>query len=481
MNGVVLLRVDRVTVGNGHPRHLHPALDLKILQAGLEAAGTPVTLVDGWLLAGGPDAWLRQALRGGPRVAVIKGETWCLPEAIECARRLRQAGVVTIAIGQQVSHAMRAAEAGWREAFDLALAGEVEEELLRLLPRLLDDDSDLLRNDCWRLFARGHHHAVEAADGLPRAVFSATEMRAFAFPFPLPGRPLRRWAYVLGARGCPHRCRHCSSVVRKSFGDRLRWRDPVRVADEVAAHLAAGAEAIAFEDDTFFVDRRQFLALCDEMVRRRIVAPWIANARPDELDEERVAAAGAAGARLLKVGIETVTPRLVEMMGKSRHGANWRTQTEAGLARLKRHRIASVGLFLVGLPTQTRAEIADTLAWARDLAPDYVQVQIFRSYPDIPWWDELPATMRDAAAAWHYGPISSTTAALPANALPAMQREFYRDYYLRPGFALNHLARCWRHYFAPAGLAATLDRLRYMLRGSPPALQTAGGATSRGD
>ena len=132
MNGVVLLRVDRVTVGNGHPRHLHPALDLKILQAGLEAAGTPVALVDGWLLAGGPDAWLRQALGGGPRVAVIKAETWCLPEAVECARRLREAGVVTIAVGQQVSHAMRATVPGWREAFDLAIPGEVLDDVAPL-------------------------------------------------------------------------------------------------------------------------------------------------------------------------------------------------------------------------------------------------------------------------------------------------------------------------------------------------------------
>jgi hypothetical protein len=89
--------------------------------------------------------------------------------------------------------------------------------------------------------------------------------------------------------------------------------------------------------------------------------------------------------------------------------------------------------------------------------------------------------MRDAEAAWHYGPISSTAAALPADVLPAMQRAFYRDYYLRPGFALSHLGRCWRHYFAPAGLAATLDRLRYMLRGSPAALHTASGVSSRGD
>ncbi|MDZ4254931.1 MAG: radical SAM protein [Sulfuritalea sp.] len=464
MKGVVLLRVDRVEGSGGHPRHLHPALDLKILEAGLGAArGIAATLVDGWLLPGGPQAWVASALAARPRVAVIKAETWCLPEAIECALGLRHAGVLTIAIGQQVSHVMRAPALRWREAFDLALAGDAEEELLALLPRLLDDD-EFSRHGYWRQFEQGHHFAVAAPERLPRAVFSDAEMMAFAFPFPLPGKPLRRWAYVLSASGCPHRCRHCSTVVRKSSGERLRTRDPVQVADEVAAQLAAGAEAIAFEDDTFFVDRRHFLAICEELVRRNIAAPWIANARPDELDQERVAAAAAAGARLLKLGIETVTPRLLELMGKARHGAAWKLQTEQGLARLKRHGIGAVGLFLIGLPTQTAAEVEATLRWAQELAPDYVQVQIFRSYPDIPWWQDLPASLRDAGAAYHYGPILSSAAAIPADALPGLQRNFYRRYYLRAGFVLPHARRCWRHYCHPAGIAAALGRLRYMAR-----------------
>jgi hypothetical protein len=460
---VVLLRADRLDGSGGHPRHLHPALDLKVLEAGLDAARVPVSLVDGWLLAGGPAAWMARALATRPRVAVIKAETWCLPEAIECALRLREAGVLTIAIGQQVSHVMRAPASRWREAFDLALAGEAAAELLALLPRLLED-GNFPQDGYWRQFEQGRHFTVDAPDDLPRPVFSQADMQAFAFPFPLPGKPLRRWAYVLSASGCPHRCRHCSTVVRKSSGERLRTRSPVQVADDVAAHLAAGAEAIAFEDDTFFVDRRHFLDICDELVRRNLDAPWIANARPDELDAERVDAAAASGARLLKLGIETPTPRLIELMGKARHGESWRQLTEQGLARMRGRSIASVGLFLVGLPTQTAAEVEATLRWAQALAPDYVQVQIFRSYPDIPWWPDLAPQVRDAAAAYHYGPVPSTAAAIPAAALHRLQRDFYRRYYLRAGFVFAHARSCWRHYVDPAGIAATLGRLRYLAR-----------------
>ncbi len=462
MSGVVLLRVDRVGGAGGHPRHLHPALDLKILQSGLtQAGGVSIVLMDGWRTRGGPQAWVAQALAGTPQIAVIKGETWCLAEALECGRLLRRAGVTTIAIGQQVSHALRVPVPGWAEAFDLALAGEAEEELLNLLPRLLLGDTSTF-DACRRRFQQGHHFVVAAPDTLPRPAYTAAEQSAFAFPFPLPGKPLRRWAYVLSASGCPHRCRHCSTVVRKSWGERLRKRSPAKVVDEVAAHLAAGAEAIAFEDDTFLVDRRHFLAICEELVRRGIVAPWIANARPDELDAERVDASAAAGARLFKVGIETATPRLIELMGKAPDGVVWRRQSEDGLLRLKRQGIASVGLFLVGLPSETAAEVEATVQWAQALAPDYVQVQIFRSYPDTPWWRDLAPELRDAEAAYHYGPVSGTAAAIAAQALPLLQRDFYRRYYLRAAFVAAHVRLCWRHYCAPAGIAAGLGRLGYI-------------------
>ena len=463
MNGVVLIRVERVAGRGGHPRHLHPALDLKIIEAGLRASGVPVALIDGWRQAGGPADWTAAALASQPRIAVIKAETWCLPDAIDCARQLKSAGVQTIAIGQQVAHVMRAPLAGWAEAFDMALAGEAEEELLDALPRLLRRE-DGVQQAYVRRFDAGHRFAVRDQDGLPRPVFSVAEMESFAFPFPLAGRPLRRWAYVLSARGCPHRCRHCSTVVRKSDGDRLRGRSPRLVVDEIAAHLAAGAEAIAFEDDTLLVDRRHFLAICDELVRRGLRVPWMANARPDELDAERVAAAATAGAVLLKLGIETVTPRLIEAMGKARHGDAWQGQTEAGMARLKHHGISTVGLFLLGLPTQTVGEVTDTLRWAQQLAPDYVQVQIFRAYPDIDWWTDLPPQVRDVEAAYHYGPVLATAAAIPPQDLARMQREFYRGYYLRPRFAWSHARKCWRHYCAAEGIAAALRHLGYLMQ-----------------
>ena len=87
----------------------------------------------------------------------------------------------------------------------------------------------------------------------------------------------------------------------------------------------------------------------------------------------------------------------------------------------------------------------------------------------------MPAPLRDAGAAYHYGPSLNTAAAIAADALPGLQRDFYRRYYLRAGFMLAHGRRCWRHYCHPVGIAAALARLRYMVRRAASAPQAVQG------
>ncbi len=447
---VVLLRIDADPgAGRGHPRHRHPSLDLKYVQAALEAQGIAAPLIDHTLAPTlTAEALAARALTLRPRIAVVRAQTWNLDVAIDCACRLRAAGVVTVAVGQQVLHAQRSAVAGWDEAYDLALAGDPEAAAPRVVAQLLTGasvDSDACR------------HEIIDPGALPAPRFDAHELAAYPFPFPLRRAPLRRWGYLLTAWGCPRGCRHCSVVVRKSAGTLLRTRAVERVADEVARLADAGAQALAFEDDSLFVDRRRFLALCDALVQRNLRLPWIANARPDELDAERVDAAAASGAALLKVGVDCATPRLIERIGKARDGAAWIDGAEASFARLNEANVGSVALFMVGLPGETAAEADASIELARRLRPDYVQVQVFTAYPDTALWAELDADQRERAGSYHYG-------AAPGSAAAARQARFYRRFYLDPGFIARHLARSWRHYLSPRGLAGGATQAAWLLR-----------------
>ncbi|NMG44992.1 radical SAM protein [Aromatoleum toluvorans] len=466
---VVVLRIDREARRHtGHPRHLHPALDLKYVQARLESAlKVPVPLLDGWLADFSVAAFVAQALALRPRVAVIRAVTWCLEESVQVAAALRAAGIVTIAVGQQVQHVARTGFAGWDEAYDLAIAGEPEEAAPRLVLRVLAGaDVAALRDESRQRIASGAIALVAAPDVLPWPQVAREELTAYAFPFPVRGRPVSRWAYVLTAWGCPRPCRHCTAIVRKSVGRDLRVRTVDAVVDEVLALKDAGAQAIAFEDDSLLVHRGRFLQLADTLVRRGVALPWMANARPDELDAERVAAASEAGAVLLKVGVDSGSARLIERLGKTADGAGWIAATESAFERLDRAGIGSVALFMVGMPDETEEDAEDTLALARRIRPDYLQMQIYRPYPDVPLWGELPRQVRTHGADYHYLASASSCSRIPPAAVAALQRRFYRTFYLRPGFVARHLARHWRHYLSSAGLARAPGALAYLLRGA---------------
>ncbi|NMF89831.1 B12-binding domain-containing radical SAM protein [Aromatoleum petrolei] len=466
---VVVLRIDREAGRHtGHPRHLHPALDLMYVQAGLEQAlQVAVPLLDGWLGQFRVESFIARVLALKPRVAVIRAVTWCLEESVRVAAALRAAGVVTIAVGQQVQHVARTRFGGWNEAYDLAVAGEPEEQAPRLALRVLaGEDLAGLRAECRRRMDAGEVALVEAPHALPRPRFGRDALKTYAFPFPVRGRPAARWGYVLTAWGCPRPCRHCTAIVRKSVGRDLRVRPVGDVVDEVLVLQAAGAQAIAFEDDSLLVHRGRFLQLADELVRRGVGLPWMANARPDELDEERVAAAAAAGAVLLKVGVDSGSARLIERLGKTADGAGWIAATESAFERLDRAGIGSVALFMVGMPDETEADAEATLALARRIRPDYLQMQIYRPYPDVPLWGELPQQSRTHGAEYHYLTPATSCSLIPPVALAALQRRFYRRFYLSPGFVARHLARHWRHYLSVAGLARAPGALAYLMRGA---------------
>lgn len=508
---VALLRIDReIDRHTAHPRHLHAPLDLKYLQAMIERElGGRVPIVDGWLKPFSVADFVAEVLSWKPRIVVIRGVSWCLRESLAVGIALRRAGVITIAVGQQVAHHRAAPLAGWDEAFDHAIPGEPERAVAERVGSLLGDgerpmspapaDSTNSRCDSradeavapLRFSPLGSPEpapdfVVEPAV-LPPQRIDRDELAAYPFPFPLPGLPaLQRFGYLMTAWGCPRPCRHCTGLVRRSVARPLRERSIDAVIAEANALRDAGAQMLLFEDDTLFVHRSRFLELAEALVARGPGLPWIANARPDELDEARVAAAARAGAVLLKIGVETGSPRQIVAIGKASDGEAWIAASEQAFALLRRHRIGSVGLFMVGLPGETPAEAEQTLSLALRLAPSYLQIQAFRAYPDIGLWPELPESVRAAASDSRYHYVAdydragANCSAIDDRTLAALPTRFYRRFYLRPSFAIRHLLASWRHYATPRGVVPAMRSLAYLLgwrrtrsaraiRGNPPA------------
>ncbi len=295
-----------------------------------------------WIIAGGPsvssDAG-RFVAAGADCVAVGEGE-WTFTEFVDC-----------VAAGgslRDVDGLVASAAAAGR----LAGHGGGDGAVLRTAPRALVADVDTLPMPAWDL-----------AD--------------------IPGH-LRRnrgvFASLFTHRDCPYRCIYCEHV--RGF----RPHAPGRVVDEIA-HLREtyGARRFDIVDAVFNQDRRRVQGIRDELQRRdlRVKFQNFAGLRGDILDEPTADALRQMGFTALSVAVETATPRLQELIRK-------RLVVDRAIGAielLQRRGIFVNALFMVGFPTETAAEVGDTLRAARDCAAHQSTLAKVEAYPGTALWD----------------------------------------------------------------------------------------------
>ena len=82
-----------------------------------------------------------------------------------------------------------------------------------------------------------------------------------------------KFATMITSRGCPFNCIFCSPECR--LGRKFRYRSPENVLEEILLlKNDFGIEEICFYDDTFTVNKKRVMKLCDEIINRKIDIKW---------------------------------------------------------------------------------------------------------------------------------------------------------------------------------------------------------------
>ena len=447
-----------------HPRHLHAPLSLKYVCSGLkELTSKNAVLLDNWLLRISPQKLFHKAMLHNVQVVVIEGNSSCMEESVELANLFKTQGITTVATGQQVAHAANQDFPRWIEAFDIPVLGEPEEAVPRLIARMVDQNSivDLCAQYA-ASFQRKEFVYVEDVDALPLPECDPDDAVNYPF-FPVRKRFVKNWRYVQTSWGCTHsdQCLFCSDMVRKSCGPQLRVRKPEKVVDEIELYLHYGTDGICFEDNSLFNDREHILAICREIMKRQLDFSWIASVRADECDKEVVTAAAEAGAVLLKVGVESGSPRIIEMLGKSGSGKEWLAAVRSAFSLFRENNIGSVALVMIGCPGETESEMRATMHFVKELHPDYVQIQMFSVYPDSVYYQQLDA---DKKALYlingdmsHFSMPLHTVSQITPESLMKLQDRFYHEFYFRLSYVFLHLTSLRHYYWRPS---VVIDLLR---------------------
>ncbi len=242
---------------------------------------------------------------------------------------------------------------------------------------------------------------------------------------------------MMSSRGCPSQCTFCDRSV---FGNYTRQRDPINVVDEMQELVEVyGAKEIKFYDDTFTINHKRVLKICDEIKRRKLDVTWSCLTRVSSVTKEILEAMHSAGCWHLLYGIESGNQHVLDYIKKGtnleqiRKAVTW--GKEAGL-NIR-------GSFICGIPGENKETIENTVKFALSLGLDEANFYTLALYPG----NELYHMMKEEGKIRHenyedYNPLAYDDGAVLAYVPDGMDekelkqtiKRAHRRFYFRPTY-----------------------------------------------
>jgi lipid biosynthesis B12-binding/radical SAM protein len=155
-------------------------------------------------------------------------------------------------------------------------------------------------------------------------------------------------ASIQTKRGCTYKCVYCTYPLLE--GSQLRRREPRAVVDDIELlRDKFKTKYIFFVDSVFNDDEGAFLAVIDEMLRRKVSIPWTGFFKPRGLTDEIVERMKKTGFAAAEVGADAACDTTLRKMGKS---FTFRDITECN-DLFVRHGISTSHFFMFGGPGET--------------------------------------------------------------------------------------------------------------------------------
>ena len=242
---------------------------------------------------------------------------------------------------------------------------------------------------------------------------------------------LNPYVSLYTTRGCPAQCTFCLWPQTLSGHP---WRK--RSTDDVAAEMAKvkaywpEVKEFFFDDDTFNIQKARTIELCAKL--KPLGLTWSCTSRVTT-DFETLKAMKEAGCRLLIVGYESGDQQILKNIKK---GA---TVERARQFTKDCHKLGLVihGDFIMGLPGETRESINTTIAFAKELDVETIQVSVAHAYPGTELYDYAVKNgfivgdnkMVDEGG---HQLAHIEYPGLPADEILSAVHRFYDEYYFRP-------------------------------------------------
>jgi radical SAM superfamily enzyme YgiQ (UPF0313 family) len=184
------------------------------------------------------------------------------------------------------------------------------------------------------------------------------------------------FATVVPSRGCPYGCTYCR--VGLPWGKAIKKRSVKNVISELKEiKNKYNIDNVVFMADTFTIDKKWVMELCNCMIKEDLKINWLCNSRIDTIDEEMAILMKKAGNSLISFGVESGSQKILDNVKK---GVDL-SYAKKAVQITKKAGIKVFCYFIFGLPGETKKTMAETLALAKSLDPDFANFHIATPYP----------------------------------------------------------------------------------------------------
>lgn len=435
--------------GYHHPYNRTPPLQIGYMISLLKRE-YKIHFLDGWITQYPLNLLLKRTKEFNPSVVVISSIAKDRQFVLEYATRIKElfSYIKTICIGPDAS-TLPETLIFKNSPINFVLRGECELELVRILKNLNStEDLKKIRS----LYFEEKHQAeialVEDLDKLPIPQHSLFNPKYYFSIYPLALNSKLRWGYILASRGCIHQCIFCSPFIRTSYGSKMRYRSVKNVIEEMLYLKSLGINIISFEDDNFTASKDRVLELCKEVINKKVGLAWIAHARVTDLSKALMATVKKAGCVLLKIGIESGSNRIIDILSKTKERIDWNKKTREVFEESKEVNLPLHAAFIIGNPEETEAELGLTKNLIKEIKPESIQIHYFVPYPGSRAFERYCHNQKFNNGSHHYNPPNIINLSwIDTRKLKRAQGRIYRAFYLNFLFLIRHILKYWQFYF----------------------------------
>lgn len=371
-------------------------------------------------------------------------------EGLRLAKLLKdKKDVVTVFGGEHPTSHPEIAE---DPAVDVAVIGEGEktfEEILSRVSRGSAEFSGILGCAHYfgsRLVVEDRRPRMTNLDSLPFPDRDVIKNYDYLFPG-LAGLtvPLHKQniACVAMSRGCLGNCIFCTTP----YVWMRKWvtRSPEGMVDELEILInERGVNLVYFQDETFTTKPETIIALCKEIIQRRLKFSWTCLTRISTLDGELLRWMKRAGCFYMAVGVEAASNETLEKIDKKLSVETIREK----IGLLKANDISVCGLVMIGYPWETEAQIRSYSKVLNSLDLDSVRIRFLTPFKGTKLHEQIVEMgLLLSENPYHENterPTIKMESVTPEQ-LIALRNWIQRRFYLRPGYIFKALARTFRH------------------------------------